>query len=193
MLAEELHPQPPERIGAGEHDLELAAGMRTGVIGERQLQQMLEEVGEHEVAAPMRQAVGEPGHQRRGGDDEQAEADPGADERRQARRGGIEPAGSVPDKASMMWPNSTGSTNCAIASTILASANAPASRASGASRSSTANEIDAQKRHGRIIPAARNPQAHGEPHGSRPHRRRDVTAIAGTMKPVSAAMRLNVR
>ncbi len=46
-------------------------------------------------------------------------------------------AGSVPDKASMMWPNRTGSMNCAIASTMLASANAPASRASGASRSST--------------------------------------------------------
>jgi hypothetical protein len=35
VLAEELHPQPPERIGAGEHDLELPARMRAGVIGER--------------------------------------------------------------------------------------------------------------------------------------------------------------
>ena len=57
--------------------------MRAGVIGERQLQHMLEEVGEHQVAASMREAIGEPGDQRRGRDDEQAEGDPSTDQRRQ--------------------------------------------------------------------------------------------------------------
>ena len=91
MLAEERHPQPPQRVGAGEHDLQLPARMRAGVIGQRQLQHVFEEIGEHEIAAAMRQAVGEPGHQRGGDDDEQAEADPGADQRRQHVRGGPEP------------------------------------------------------------------------------------------------------
>jgi hypothetical protein len=53
------------------------------MIGERQLQHMLEKIRQHEVAAAMREAIGEPGDQRRGGDDEQAEGDPGADQRRQ--------------------------------------------------------------------------------------------------------------
>ena len=52
---------------------------------------MFEEIGEDEIAAPVRQAVGEPGHQRAGDDDEQAEADPCADQRRQHVRGGPQP------------------------------------------------------------------------------------------------------
>ncbi len=66
MLAEERHPQPPQRIGAGEHDFQLPAGMRAGMIGERQLQHVLEEIRQHQIAAAVRQPVGEPGHQRRG-------------------------------------------------------------------------------------------------------------------------------
>ena len=83
MLAEERHPQPPQRVGAGEHDLHLPAGMGAGVVGQRQLQHVLEIVRQHHVAAAVRQPVGEPGHERAGDDDEQAEADPGADERRE--------------------------------------------------------------------------------------------------------------
>ncbi len=60
--------------------------MRAGVVAHRQLQDVLEKVGEHQVAAPVRQPVGEPRDQRAGDDDEQAEDDPGADERRQRER-----------------------------------------------------------------------------------------------------------
>ena len=60
MLAKERHPQPPQRIGAGEHDFHLPAGMGAGVIGERQLQHVLEEIRQHQVAAAMREPVGEP-------------------------------------------------------------------------------------------------------------------------------------
>ena len=60
--------------------------MRGGVESERQLQHVLEIIGDHHVAAAVRQAVGKPGHQCRGDNDEQAEADPGADERRQRPR-----------------------------------------------------------------------------------------------------------
>ena len=87
MLAEERHPQPPQRVGAGEHDFQLPARMRAGVVGQRQLQDVLEEIGQHKIAAPVREPVGEPCHQRGGDDDEQAEADPCADERREHARG----------------------------------------------------------------------------------------------------------
>jgi hypothetical protein len=43
---------------------------------------------------------------------------------------GQAPAGSTPDNASTMRPNSTGSTNCDTASAILASASVTASRTS---------------------------------------------------------------
>ena len=65
MLAEERHPQPPQRVGAAEHDLHLPAGMRAGMIGERQLQHVLEIIRQHHVAAMVRQPVGEPGDERR--------------------------------------------------------------------------------------------------------------------------------
>ena len=61
--------------------------MRTGMVSERQLQHVLEEVGENEVAAPVREAIGEPCHQRGSNDDEQAEANPCADQRREHVRG----------------------------------------------------------------------------------------------------------
>lgn len=54
MLAKERQPQPPQRIGAGEHHLHLPAGMRAGVVGERQLQHVLEIIRQHHVAAVMR-------------------------------------------------------------------------------------------------------------------------------------------
>jgi hypothetical protein len=54
-----------------------------------------------------------------------------------ARAAGHTPAGSAPDKASIMWPNSTGSTNCAVASAILATASVKASHASDLRRLST--------------------------------------------------------
>ena len=74
MLAEKRHPQPPQRVGAGEHHFHLPAGMFAGMVGERQLQHVLEIIREHHVAALMRQPVGEPCDQRAGADDEQAEA-----------------------------------------------------------------------------------------------------------------------
>ena len=86
VLAKERHPQPPQRVGAGEHDLHLPAGMRAGVVAHRQLQDVLEKIREHQVAAPVRQPVGEPRHHRAGDDDEQAEGDPRADERRKRER-----------------------------------------------------------------------------------------------------------
>jgi hypothetical protein len=54
MLAKERQPQPPQRVGAGEHDFQLPTRMSAGVVGERQLQNMLEEIRQNEVAAPVR-------------------------------------------------------------------------------------------------------------------------------------------
>ena len=56
------------------------------MVGQRQLQHVLEIIRQHHVAALVRQPVGEPGDQRGGQDDEQAETDPGADQRRQRAR-----------------------------------------------------------------------------------------------------------
>ena len=81
MLPEERHPQPPQRVGAAEHDFHLPAGMLAGMIGERQLQHMLKVVRQHQIAPAVGEAIGEPGDQRAGADIEQAETDPGANER----------------------------------------------------------------------------------------------------------------
>ena len=89
MLAEERQPQPPQRVGAGQHHLHLPAGMRAGMIGERQLQHVLEIIRQHHVAALMGQPVGVPGDERGGDDHEQAEADP---ERRPAAPARAPPA-----------------------------------------------------------------------------------------------------
>ena len=61
--------------------------MRAGVIAQREVQDVLEKVGEHQVAAAVRQPVGKPGHQGAGHDGEQPESDPGADQRREHERG----------------------------------------------------------------------------------------------------------
>ncbi len=93
MLAEERYPQPPQRIGACEHHFHLPAGMGAGMIGQRQLQDVLEKIRQHEVAALVRETIGEPGHQRAGADDEQAEPDPGAQQRRQRPYRGTDAGG----------------------------------------------------------------------------------------------------
>ena len=59
--------------------------MLAGVVGERQLQHVLEIIRQHQVAAPMRQPVGEPGDDGAGDDDEQPEGDPGAKQRGQCQ------------------------------------------------------------------------------------------------------------
>ena len=130
MLAEERQPQPPQRVGAGQHDLHLPAGMRAGMVGERQLQHVLEIIRQHHVAAPMRKPVGEPGNQRAAKIMNRPKPTQAPTSGASARAAGATPAGNVPDSASTMRPNSTGSTNCAAASAILASASVTASRAS---------------------------------------------------------------
>ena len=70
--------------------------MGAGVIGERQLQDVLVKIGQNEIAAPVRQPVGEPCHQRGGNDDEQPEADPRADQRRERPRRRPERRGQRP-------------------------------------------------------------------------------------------------
>ena len=64
--------------------------MRAGVIAQREVQDVLEIVGEHQVAAAVRQPVGEPGNQRAGDDGEQSESRP---RRRPAARASV-PAGA---------------------------------------------------------------------------------------------------
>ena len=59
--------------------------MLAGVIGQRQLQHVLEIIRQHQVAALVRQPIGEPGDHRAGDDDEQPERDPGAKQRRQGQ------------------------------------------------------------------------------------------------------------
>jgi hypothetical protein len=86
MLAEERYPEPPQRVGAGEHDFHLPARMLAGMVGERQLQHVLEIIGQHQIAALMREPVGEPRDQRAGPDDKETERDPSAGERRQRPR-----------------------------------------------------------------------------------------------------------
>ena len=115
-------PQPPQRIGAGEHDLHQPAGMGAAVEAERQLQDVLEIVGHHRVPAAVRQPVGVQRDQRAAGDGEQAEARPRP---RAALSGRSRPdaaAACAPASVSTMRPNRTGSANCAAASETLAMA-----------------------------------------------------------------------
>ena len=130
-------------------------GMLAGMVGERQLQDVLEVIRQHHVAALMREPVGEPGDQRAGRDDEQAETDPGADERRERPRRRPDARGSVPDKASTMRPNSTGSTNCAAASAILASASDDGQARVGPQQAEHA-KVEADEGHGPVLAAARD-------------------------------------
>ena len=85
MLAEERQPQPPQRVDAGEHHLHQPAGMRAAVERERQLQHVLEIVGEHGLAAAVREAVGMQRDQHAADDGEQAERHPGGEQRGQLR------------------------------------------------------------------------------------------------------------
>ena len=109
MLAKERHPQPPQGVGAGQHHFDLPPGMGAGMVGERELQHVLEIIsGEDQVAAMVRKPVCEPGDQRAGDNDEQAEADPGANERRQNTRGRSEPGRQrarerIDDAAQQHW------------------------------------------------------------------------------------------
>jgi hypothetical protein len=84
MLAEERQPQPPQRVGAGDHDLHQPAGMRAGVIAQRQLQHVLEKLGAHHLVLTVRQPVGVQRDQRAGDDRKQREADPGTHQQHEA-------------------------------------------------------------------------------------------------------------
>ena len=85
VLAEEREPEPPDRIGAGEHHLQQAARVRSAVVAERQLQDVLEVVGEDGVPAAVREPVGMERGEGAADDREQAEADPRAEQWEQAR------------------------------------------------------------------------------------------------------------
>ena len=151
MLAKERHPQPPQRVGAGQHHFHLPAGMRAGMVGERQLQHVLEIIRQHHVAALMREPVGEPGHQRAGDNDEQAEADPGADQRRQRpRRRRRAPAGSAPDKRVDDAAEQHRLDELRAASAILASASDHGEPRVGAQKAEHA-KIDTDKGHDAVL------------------------------------------
>jgi hypothetical protein len=70
-------PEPPERIGAGDHDLHQPAGVGAAVKAQRELQDMFEVVGEHGMTVAVREPVGIERHDRSACDGEQPEADPG--------------------------------------------------------------------------------------------------------------------
>ena len=81
MLAEEAEPEPPQRIGAVQHHLHQPAGMRAGVEGHRQLQDVLEIAGQHRLALAVREPVGLRARHRADADGEQAERGPGGEQR----------------------------------------------------------------------------------------------------------------
>ena len=87
MLAEETEPEPGHGARALQHHLQHAARMGGGVEGERQFEHVLEVIGHHGQAP----AMGEPVRMQRdegaGADGEQAEGDPGDDERHQHAEG----------------------------------------------------------------------------------------------------------
>ena len=81
MLAEKAEPQPPQGIGALQHHLHQPTRMNAGVIGERQLQHMLEIIGEYRLALAMGKPVGMQRHRRATADGEQPEHRPGQQQR----------------------------------------------------------------------------------------------------------------
>ena len=97
MLAEEAEPQPPQRIGAVEHHLHQPARMGAGVEGQRQLQDVLEIVGQHRLALAVREPVGLQRHDRAAADGEQPERHPGQQERPGRVRAGDRLAGEHVD------------------------------------------------------------------------------------------------
>ena len=77
MLAEKAEPETPERIGALQHDFHQPAGMHFAVIGEGQLQHVLEVAGQDRQAPPVRQPIGKKRDRRRAENREEAKAHPG--------------------------------------------------------------------------------------------------------------------
>ncbi len=87
MLAEETEPEPPQRIGAVQHHLHQPAGMGAGMKGQRQLHDVLEIIRQHHLALAVRQLVGVERDRRAAEDREQAERNPGREQRpRRIRR-----------------------------------------------------------------------------------------------------------
>ena len=85
MLAEEAEPQPPQRVGAGQHHLHQPPGVGGAVEAQGELEHVLEIIGQHRLAALMGELVGVERDERAADDEEQPEAHPGGDERRQSR------------------------------------------------------------------------------------------------------------
>ena len=81
MLAKEAEPDAPERVGALQHHLHQPAGMDAGVIGQRQLHDVVEVVGQHRLTLAVRQPVGLQGDEGAADDGEQPETDPGREQR----------------------------------------------------------------------------------------------------------------
>ena len=85
IVAEEAKPQAEQGVGPLQHDLHQAAGMRCRMKGERQLQHMLEVIGERALALPMGEPVGVERNQRAAYDVEQAEGRPGREQAHELR------------------------------------------------------------------------------------------------------------
>ena len=81
MFAEESEPEPPQRVGAVQHDLHQPPRMGAGVEGQRQLHDVFEIIGQHRLALAMRQPVGVERDHRAAGDGEQAKRHPGRQQR----------------------------------------------------------------------------------------------------------------
>ncbi|MGY3618774.1 hypothetical protein ACVJGD_004970 [Bradyrhizobium sp. USDA 10063] len=81
MLAEEAEPEPPQRVRAVQHHLHQPSRMGAGVKGQRQLQDMLEIIGQDRLPLAMREPVGMQRHDGTTPDREQAERDPGREQR----------------------------------------------------------------------------------------------------------------
>ena len=132
MLAEERQPQPPQRIGAGEHHLHQPAGMRAAV--EATAAAAARARNSRSVTACRRRcdsrsacsATSTPQTMVNSPKPTQA-ASSGVRSVQVGRRA----AACAPASASMMRPNSTGSANCAAASARLATASSQPRRASG--------------------------------------------------------------
>ena len=76
IVTEEGKPEPEQRVGALQHDLHQPPGMGARMVGERQLQHVLEIVGEYALALCVREPVGIERNQRAAADIEQAEGGP---------------------------------------------------------------------------------------------------------------------
>ena len=79
-------PQCPQRVRSRHHHLHQPPGMRAGVIAERKLEHVLEEHRAHHLVLAMGEPVGVERDERAADDGEEAEADPGADQRIKVQR-----------------------------------------------------------------------------------------------------------